>query len=197
MNKHFRERFTDWLKGGITAPPVITENSSLKEIVVPYPSAFDFIERKYGIKIEAGDKALSLRDFTDKYDLPPSQIVFMEVQLDFRTRGVREVPAREVAKLLKSSLPPRLLDVREAWELKLASIREARPLTPQLLDEILNEWPKDTAIVVFCHFGIRSMDAATFLVDRGFSQVSILKGGIDAWSIDVDPKIVRYQNAWC
>jgi rhodanese-related sulfurtransferase len=41
------------------------------------------------------------------------------------------------------------------------------------------------------------MDAALFLADRGFRNVSVVQGGIEAWSVDVDPTIPRYEAAYC
>ena len=67
-----------------------------------------------------------------------------------------------------------------------------RLLTDELLDEILNEWSPDTSIVCYCHHGIRSLNAAAFLQQKGFTDVSSMRGGIDAWSREVDPSLPRY-----
>ena len=50
------------------------------------------------------------------------------------------------------------------------------------MDTILNDWDKETPILVYCHFGVRSMDFATFLTDRGFKKIYSLIGGVDAWA---------------
>jgi rhodanese-related sulfurtransferase len=57
---------------------------------------------------------------------------------------------------------------------------------------IREQWPKDTLIVVHCHVGEQSLAAASFLIDRGFTNVRSLAGGIDAWSKQVDPTVPRY-----
>jgi rhodanese-related sulfurtransferase len=194
--KNLRERFAEFFRGR-NEPPVITENSSLQEIAIHYPRLFDFLERKYGVKTEVGEKALSLREFVDAHDLPPAQIVFMEVQMGVRTEGVRELTPREAKRLWDKTPTLKVLDVREDWEMKLCRLARSEPMSTTILDQILTEWPKDKPILLFCHFGIRSLDAATFLVDRGFTEIYILKGGIDAWSQEIDPKIPRYENAWC
>ena len=196
MIKTFRERVADFLQRGRVAPP-ITENSSLYEIAVQYPHVYEFVGRKYGIKIDAEEKSLSLKEFVLKFGLPPAQIVFMEVQLSCRTQAVRELPAVKASELIQRDPTIRILDIREEWEVKICKLSASLPLSPTLLDEILTEWPKNTPILLYCHHGVRSMDAATFLADRGFTNVSILKGGIEAWSLDVDPSLPRYQNAYC
>ena len=196
MNKSFRERFAEFFRGSETPPP-ITENSSLHEIALQYPHVFDFIERKYGAKVEVGERTLSLKEFSDKFGLPPAQILFMEVQMSVRTQAVKALKPKEAQSLLAKHSGIRFLDVREEWEVKICKLPNSQVMGPQMLDEILTEWPKDTTILLYCHFGIRSLDAATFLADRGFSQVYILQGGIDAWSQDINPVIPRYENGWC
>lgn len=55
-----------------------------------------------------------------------------------------------------------------------------------------SELPRDMALVVYCHHGARSEMVAGFLESQGFSQVINLRGGIDAWSVHVDPSVPRY-----
>lgn len=176
--------------------PNLTEHSTLHEILESYPQAYNFIERKYGVRHEPEDGASSLKEFVNKYRLPPAPIVFMEIQLDAREVKIHEVSAPDLRNEIESGKVC-LLDVREDWELKLGKIKDAEPLTATLLDEVLSKWDKATRIVLYCHHGIRSADAAVFLIDRGFANVSILKGGIDSWATEVDPNLPRYQGAYC
>lgn len=192
--KSFRGLFTDLFKSD--SPPLINEESSLHEICIQYPHVYDFIERRYGVKVDVADKTVSLKEFVEKYGLPTAQILFMEVQLASRATQVREIPPLE-AKTLLEDTRTRLLDVREEWEVKIGKIKNSHLLSPVLLDEILNQWDKDTPILIYCHHGIRSMDAAIFLSDRGFTKVGAIRGGIDAWSVQIDPSIPRYQGNYC
>jgi len=196
MIKAFRERFAGFFHRD-NHPPLITENSSLLEIAVEYPHAFDFLERKYGIKVDVTDKPLSLKEFCEKFGLPPAQILFADIQTSLRTRIVQEVPATQAYALMHQRADLKVLDVREDWEIKICRLPGSQVLRPLLLDEVLTEWPKNTPLLLYCHHGIRSLDAATFLADRGFTNVYTLKGGIEAWSLEVDPTVPRYENAWC
>ena len=84
-----------------------------------------------------------------------------------------------------------LLDVREPFEHKIANI--GGTLIP--LKEIpkrMNELEKHAEIVVFCHHGGRSQRAAEYLRGNGFEHVKNLTGGIDAWSLKIDPNVPRY-----
>jgi adenylyltransferase/sulfurtransferase len=87
-----------------------------------------------------------------------------------------------------------LLDVRESWEHERAALPRSQliPLKelPNRAEEI--QVLEGTLIVVYCHHGIRSLSAAAFLRQSGFSNLASLRGGIDAWSIEIDPRVPRY-----
>ncbi|HTF32146.1 MAG TPA: molybdopterin-synthase adenylyltransferase MoeB [Myxococcota bacterium] len=87
-----------------------------------------------------------------------------------------------------------LLDVREPSEAALAHIEGARLLPLGELEGRFGEltaW-KERPIVVHCHHGGRSARACALLQEKGFAQVSNLRGGIDEWSLTVDPGVPRY-----
>lgn len=100
----------------------------------------------------------------------------------------------DLAGRLASPTPPRLLDVREPEEHAFAALPGAR-LIPlgQLADrtEELDDW-RNEDIVVYCHHGIRSQHGMAILRHAGFQRLLNLRGGIDRWSIDVDPALPRY-----
>lgn len=104
----------------------------------------------------------------------------------------KEYTVQQVSELLRSANPPRLLDVREQAEWNLVHLEGGQLLDEALLDEILNDWPQDTPIVCYCHHGIRSLNAAAFLQQRGFTNASSMRGGIDAWAQEIDPSLPRY-----
>jgi rhodanese-related sulfurtransferase len=104
----------------------------------------------------------------------------------------KEYSVQEVAELLRSPSPPRLVDVREQAEWDVVHLQGGRLLTEDLLEEILQQWPKDTPIVCYCHHGIRSLNAAVFLQQQGFHQATSMRGGIDAWAREIDPDLPRY-----
>ena len=85
-----------------------------------------------------------------------------------------------------------LLDVREPPELTMASIDGAMHIPMAQIPGRLAELDRNGTIVVMCHSGVRSMQVAGYLHQRGFMNVFNLAGGIDAWSREVDPLIPRY-----
>ena len=91
---------------------------------------------------------------------------------------------------------PLLLDVREPWEFALAAIRieglETRLMPMNSVPELCGELDPTQPVVCICHHGMRSAQVVAFLERQGFEAVYNLAGGIDAWSLQVDPSVARY-----
>lgn len=85
-----------------------------------------------------------------------------------------------------------LLDVREEHEVALAALPGHVHIPMQQIPLRHNELADDIPIVVYCHHGVRSMHVAMFLAHTGFDEVYNLTGGIDAWSVHIDPSLPRY-----
>jgi rhodanese-related sulfurtransferase len=106
---------------------------------------------------------------------------------------VREIEPTEAARRLRAgSEPVVLLDVREPFEREMAVIEPSIHIPMGEIPERFEEIPRDREVIVYCHMGTRSMMVAGFLEGRGFKSVGNLVGGIDAWSVDVDPSVQRY-----
>lgn len=85
-----------------------------------------------------------------------------------------------------------LLDVREPVEVATCAIPGSRHVPMRQIPEALPDLPRDRLILVQCHHGGRSLRVTQFLRANGFTQVSNVAGGIDAWSQQIDPTIPRY-----
>ena len=87
----------------------------------------------------------------------------------------------------------RLIDVREADEWAIARLPQAEliPLS-QFQQLALQKLTPEETIVLYCHLGMRSAKAQGFLKTHGYGNVLNLTGGIDAWSLQVDPTVKRY-----
>ena len=84
-----------------------------------------------------------------------------------------------------------LLDVREDWELGVASVPNVVHIPMGQVADRLQELDRGTEIVVLCRSGRRSLEVAKFLQQNGYKTVN-LAGGIDAWSVHVDSQVPRY-----
>ncbi len=85
-----------------------------------------------------------------------------------------------------------VLDVREPHEYEIAHIEGTRLIPLSELPGRLRELDGRAPIVTLCHHGLRSAHALELLKGAGFGRVRSLRGGIDAWSVDVDPEVPRY-----
>ena len=87
----------------------------------------------------------------------------------------------------------RLIDVREASEHAAAKIdgSELKPLG-QIMSWSNSLTDKDEAIVLHCHHGMRSDRACQYLAAQGFTNLKNMIGGIDEWSLKIDPSVPRY-----
>jgi len=104
---------------------------------------------------------------------------------------IRQISAPELKAMCDTGTTFELVDVRTPAERDLASIPGARLLDEAYHDELLQRDP-DTPLVFQCHHGIRSQRAAEYFRERGFRRLFNLTGGIDAWSLLVDPSTPRY-----
>jgi adenylyltransferase/sulfurtransferase len=104
------------------------------------------------------------------------------------------ISVAELSRALDAREPIFLLDVRQPWENETAAL-PGSVLVP--LGELASraddlEVPAGARVVTYCHHGVRSFHAALILESKGWDQVASLEGGIDAWSLHVDPRVPRY-----
>jgi rhodanese-related sulfurtransferase len=103
-----------------------------------------------------------------------------------------EISPSDTAGLLKEN-KARLIDVREPWEFQTARV-EGSVLVPMgdVPSRAHQEFDPDEHLVIMCHHGARSLNVTVWLRNQGFENVQSMRGGIDAWSAEIDPKIPRY-----
>lgn len=112
---------------------------------------------------------------------------------EFETAGVKwDITVSELAKRLKDDKPLILLDVRDPHEAKISNFENSTLIPLGELASRLSELDTQDEIVVFCKSGIRSVRAVEILIGSGFQRVKNLQGGINAWAINIDPKIPVY-----
>ena len=104
---------------------------------------------------------------------------------------IRQISAPELKTLIESGTPIELVDVRTDTERAFARIEGSR-LLDQACHDALLQLDRETRIVFQCHYGIRSQQAAEYFRQQGFRNLDNLVGGIDAWSLMVDPSVPRY-----
>jgi molybdopterin/thiamine biosynthesis adenylyltransferase/rhodanese-related sulfurtransferase len=102
-----------------------------------------------------------------------------------------EINVQQLHRLQREGRAITLLDVRQPYERQLANI-EGMFIPLNELEHRFREIGADQEIVVYCHSGFRSARAVEFLKRQGYRHVKNLRGGIDAWSVEIDPSVPRY-----
>ena len=105
--------------------------------------------------------------------------------------SIRQLTAPELKELLESGTAIELVDVRTEEERAIARLDGSRLLDQAYHDALLLR-DRDTPIAFQCHHGVRSQQAAEYFRCQGFRNLYNLQGGIEAWSLLVDPSVPRY-----
>ena len=112
---------------------------------------------------------------------------------------IAQIRPRDLAQWhaqIGAAAQPVLLDVREPAELLAASVPagdfDLRTIPMGSVPARLAELDPDQPIACLCHHGARSMQVAAYLSNQGFAHVVNIAGGIDAWSLELDPTVPRY-----
>jgi rhodanese-related sulfurtransferase len=103
-----------------------------------------------------------------------------------------EIMPREVKDLLAQNDKILFLDVREQWEYDTAHLQGSVLIPLREVPGNLQRIENSDQVIVFCHHGMRSLDAAAWLRTQGVESARSMTGGIDRWSTEIDPKVPRY-----
>ena len=107
-----------------------------------------------------------------------------------------EVTPEEVKRRLDASEKLHLIDVREPHEVVLARIEGAEPIPMRAVPgelKTLESRADGGPLIVYCHHGVRSLHVVNWLREQGIEACQSMAGGIDAWSLRIDPGVPRYN----
>jgi len=114
----------------------------------------------------------------------------LSVDLPAAPPPVRQMSVQELAEKLKAG-NVMLIDVRGEADRAKARIESALVLDEDMMDK-LAQMPRDTELAFICHTGNSSRGAAEYFRKQGYTRVNNVAGGIDAWSLEIDPAVPRY-----
>ena len=106
-----------------------------------------------------------------------------------------EITPGEVQRRLHSGEKLALIDVREPSEFQLARLPGAELIPMRTVPAELSRLDaqaEETPLIIICHHGVRSLNVVHWLREQGVAACQSLAGGIDRWSLEVDPAIPRY-----
>jgi len=105
---------------------------------------------------------------------------------------IGDILPEELSERLRRGERPLILDVRESEEVAIAPFPGATHIPMGEIPSRAAELDSGEETIVVCHHGIRSAQVAMYLARLGFDRVVNLSGGIDLWSVTVDPAVPRY-----
>jgi rhodanese-related sulfurtransferase len=108
-----------------------------------------------------------------------------------QTENIEITPAEVKAKLARGERFA-FVDVREKWEYDTSHIESATLIPLRSIPARLSSLQVAGEIIFFCHHGMRSLDAAAWLRSQGVEGARSMSGGIDRWSVEIDPQVPRY-----
>ncbi|MGB2666582.1 MAG: rhodanese-like domain-containing protein [Candidatus Acidiferrum sp.] len=103
-----------------------------------------------------------------------------------------EILPSEVKQRLDRGEKMMLIDVREPHEYAICHIEGADLIPMGTIPANLQKLDSGEDVICFCHHGMRSMDVANWLRAQGVKSARSMAGGIDRWSLEIDPKVPRY-----
>ena len=106
-----------------------------------------------------------------------------------------EITPQELRLRLDAGEKLHLIDVREPFEYAQARIEGSELIPMRTIPASLQKlegWSEEAPLVVYCHHGMRSLQVVNWLREQGVAACQSLSGGIDGWSITVDPAVPRY-----
>jgi len=103
------------------------------------------------------------------------------------------VEPKDLAELLKKDKSAKLIDVRSREEFEAVHIEGSVLLSQPVMQQLMASGSNTDPIIVIDHNGKNGLDAAAYFMGHGLQNVRCLRGGIDAWAQEVDPKMRRYK----
>ena len=107
-----------------------------------------------------------------------------------------ELTPQELQRRLQAGEKLALIDVREPVEFQMARIEGAELIPMRAVPAELSRLDAqadDTPLIVFCHHGVRSLNVVNWLRGQGVEACQSMAGGIDRWSLEIDPSVPRYS----
>ncbi|MGI8432393.1 MAG: rhodanese-like domain-containing protein [Chthoniobacterales bacterium] len=174
----------------------IDPNLTMRELLEQFPGAQRAMFRRYhiggcsscGFQLEETLAGVCTRN--DNLDV--DEVIEHILTSDAADRAMQIEPL-DLSDRLAAGETVNLLDVRTREEFEAVKLPGAQLFTQEFMQEILAKWSRENLVVIYDHQGARSMDAAAFFQGHQFTNVKSLRGGIDAWSAEVDPSLSRYH----
>jgi rhodanese-related sulfurtransferase len=174
--------------------PSLDKSAAMKRVLEVFPGAQRALFRRYhigGCASCAFQPEETLEGLCARNSLNAEEVI-EHIKTSHQQDEELQISPAELAARRRDG-PVRLVDVRSREEFEAAHLDGAVLLSQPVMQEILGRWPRTDLMVICDHRGQKSLDATAYFLGQGFSNVRCLRGGIDAWSREVDAAIPRYR----
>lgn len=174
----------------------ITPASTMQQVLEAYPGAQRALFRRYhigGCSSCAFQPTETLAQVCARNGNLPVDEVLAHLRSSHEEDEKIFIAPRDLAEWRSREPALRLVDVRSREEFDAVHIDGSVLLSQPVMREIMGEGTNTRPLVVVDHQGKQGLDAAAYFLGHGLQNVRCLRGGIDAWSRDVDPQVRRYR----
>jgi len=174
----------------------ITGQSPMSDVLAAYPGAQRALFRRYHIGgcsscgFQPTETLAGVCERNGNLDVAE---VIAHIQSSHEQDEKILIGAKELAEWRKQDTALRLVDVRSREEFEAVHIEGSILLSQPVMQQIMAEGTNTRPLVVVDHQGKNGLDAAAYFMGHGLQSVRCLRGGIDAWSQEVDATVRRYK----
>ena len=174
----------------------ITSQSAMREVLEVFPGAQRALFRRYhigGCSSCGFSPDETLAQVCARNGNLDAAEVMAHIQSSHEQDAKILVAPKELAELLRNDTSVKLVDVRSREEFEAVHINGSVLLSQDVMRELMASGSNTKPIIVVDHQGKNGLDAAAYFIGHGLQNVRCLRGGIDAWSQEVDNKVRRYK----
>lgn len=167
----------------------------MREVLEVFPGAQRALFRRYhigGCSSCAFQPSETVQQLCERNGGLQPQEVLDHIQTSHEQDSKLLISPAELADWLKRDPAVRLVDVRSREEFEAVHMDDSVLLSQPVMREVLAEGTNTRPLVLIDHQGGQALDAAAYFLGHGLQNVRCLRGGIDAWARELDPKMRRY-----
>jgi len=179
-----------------TAAEIISAQSTMREVLEAFPGAQRALFRRYhigGCASCAFQPGETLEQLCRRNGGLDAEEVLAQIKSSHEQDALLLVEPKELAARVARDKAIRLVDVRSREEFEAVHVEGSVLLSQTVMREILAEGTNTRPLIIIDHQGRQALDAAAYFIGHGLQNVQCLRGGIDAWSLEVDPNVRRYK----
>jgi len=179
----------------MTETTAIDPEITMRELLEQYPGAQRALFKRYhigGCSSCGFQPTETLAGVCARNENLPVDQVIEHIQTSHQEDLKAQITPAELAERLDEE-GIRLVDIRTREEFEAARVAGSLLFTQDLMQEILAAWDREKLLVLIDHHGERSMEAAAYFTGHAFEEAKSLRGGVDAWSREIDPSVPQYH----